>query len=535
MICSDINCEWRLHASRLPDGVTWAIKSIKNMEHTCSGLEVKNPMVSTNWAARVLLEDIRANNDISSKTLNQLLWQRYGVQMSASTLYRMRSKALRDINSGHDISYAQLPDYCEMVRSTNPGSAAFCAWTPQDYIDRPLQFLNIFISFKGCIDGLLSGCRSFISVDGAHLKGNYGGVLLSAVALDANNELFPFAWAIVSGIDAALTELWPKAGRRYCCKHLLQKVNPAALIWLSKVGPQSTWTKHKFNEAIKCDVNKSNFVESFNATLGTDRAKPVLTLLEGIRRTTMVRMCTRNQASANWVDDDICPNIKARLKVITRDSRGCRAYPSADGYEVTDGKSVLPVNFAEKRCLCGVWQISGIPCRHGMRAILHARLDPKQFVHEWYSVRRYKAAYAGGINSIPDSDQWPDFDMPKIDPPTMKRGVGRPCRERRREEDEERKGKRSKTIKCSNCQCFGHNSATCKGGPTAKQAVAASASTKGKGKQANVAPASAKDKGKQAKVGPASAKDKGKGPMSYLQPGPTLRPLRGIRFLTQPQ
>ncbi|XP_021775764.1 uncharacterized protein LOC110739622 [Chenopodium quinoa] len=391
--------------------------------------------------------------------------------MSASTLYRMRSKALRDINGGHDISYAQLPDYREMVRSTNPGSATFCAWTPQDHIDRPLQFLNIFISFKGCIDGLLSGCKSFIGVDGAHLKGNYGGVLLSAVALDANNELFPFAWAIVSvedtenwkffvwhlknllkdsgrrdewciisdrqkGIDAALTELWPKAGRRYCCKHLvknwkkpfpgplmfnlfwmacgayskftfrnsmeqLQKVNPAALIWLSKVGPQSTWTKHKFNEAIKCDVNKSNFVESFNATLGTDRAKPVLTLLEGIRRTTMVRMCTRNQASANWVDDDICPNIKARLKVITKESRGCRAYPSADGYEVTDGKSMLPVSFAEKRCLCGVWQISGIPCRHGMRAILHARLDPKQFVHEWYSVRRYKVAYAGGINSIP--------------------------------------------------------------------------------------------------------------------------------------
>ncbi|XP_021751353.1 uncharacterized protein LOC110717021 [Chenopodium quinoa] len=253
--CSAIYCEWRLHASRLPDGVTWAIKSIQNMEHTCSGLEVKNPMMSTKWAARVLLEDIRANNDIPANSLNQLLWQRYGVQMSTSTLYRMRSKVLRDINGGHDISYAQLPDYCEMVRSTNPGSSAFCAWTPQDHIDRPLQFLSIFISFKGCIDGLLAGCRSFIGMDGAHLKGNYGGVLLSAVALDANNALFPFAWAIVSiedtdnwkffvwhlknllkdsgrgdewciisdrqkGIDAALTELWPKAGRRYCCKHL---------------------------------------------------------------------------------------------------------------------------------------------------------------------------------------------------------------------------------------------------------------------------------------------------------------------------
>ncbi|XP_021735263.1 uncharacterized protein LOC110701949 [Chenopodium quinoa] len=422
--------------------------------------------------------------------------------MSASTVYRMRSKALRDIYGGHDISYAQLPDYCEMVRSTNPGSFAFCAWTPQDHIDRPLQFLNIFISFKGCKDGLLAGCRSFIGVDGAHLKGNYGGVLLSAVALDANNELFPFAWAIVSvedtenwkfflwhlknllkdsgrgdewciisdrqkGIDAALTELWPKAGRRYCCKHLVKnwkKPFPGplmfSLFWMA-CGAYSEFTFKKAMEQLQ-----------------------------------------KEASSANWVDDDICPNIKARLKVITQESRCCKAYPSADGYEVTDGKSVLPISFADKRCLCGVWQIFGIPCRHGMRAILRARIDPKHFVHEWYYVRRYKAAYAGGINSIPDNDQWPDFDMPKIEPPAMKRGVGRPCRERRRDEDEERKGKRSKTIKCSNCQCFGHNSATCKGGPTAKQVVAASASTKGKGKQADVAPASA------------SAKDKGKRPMS---------------------
>ncbi|XP_021744262.1 uncharacterized protein LOC110710294 [Chenopodium quinoa] len=36
--CGAENCSWRLHASRLPDGVTWAIKTIKNAEHTCFGL-----------------------------------------------------------------------------------------------------------------------------------------------------------------------------------------------------------------------------------------------------------------------------------------------------------------------------------------------------------------------------------------------------------------------------------------------------------------------------------------------------------------
>lgn len=62
----------------------------------------------------------------------------------------------------------------------------------------------------------------------------------------------------------------------------IEKERPAARIWLANLGPQQRWTKHKFNPAIKCDVNKTNFVESFNATLGVDRCRPVLTLLEGM-------------------------------------------------------------------------------------------------------------------------------------------------------------------------------------------------------------------------------------------------------------
>lgn len=37
-----------------------------------------------------------------------------------------------------------------------------------------------------------------ISVDGTYLNGNYGDILLSVVALDANNEVFPIAFAVVS-------------------------------------------------------------------------------------------------------------------------------------------------------------------------------------------------------------------------------------------------------------------------------------------------------------------------------------------------
>ncbi|XP_028059513.1 uncharacterized protein LOC114263206 [Camellia sinensis] len=47
--------------------------------------------------------------------------------------------------------------------------------------------------------GFIDGCRPFIGVDGCHLKGPYGGVLISAVALDRNSDLFPLALAVVEG------------------------------------------------------------------------------------------------------------------------------------------------------------------------------------------------------------------------------------------------------------------------------------------------------------------------------------------------
>ncbi|KAL2925032.1 1-deoxy-D-xylulose-5-phosphate synthase [Bienertia sinuspersici] len=199
--CSDERCSWRLHGSKLADGVTWAIKSLTGSEHTCLGLQTTNPMVSAKWAKKVLLEDIRADENIPAKSLNRKLFERFGVQMTKSSLYRMKAQALIEIHGGFDVSYSYLPNYCEVIKSTNPGSLAHCTWNSAEHPERPLSFNCIFISFKGCLDGVVAGCRGLIGVNGTFLKGNYGGVLLSAIALDGNNEMFPLAWAVVSCED----------------------------------------------------------------------------------------------------------------------------------------------------------------------------------------------------------------------------------------------------------------------------------------------------------------------------------------------
>ncbi|KAK9991215.1 hypothetical protein SO802_026200 [Lithocarpus litseifolius] len=47
-----------------------------------------------------------------------------------------------------------------------------------------------------CIDGF-KYCKPVISIDGTHLYGKYQGKLLVAMATDANNKVFPLAFAVV--------------------------------------------------------------------------------------------------------------------------------------------------------------------------------------------------------------------------------------------------------------------------------------------------------------------------------------------------
>lgn len=184
----------------------------------------------------------------------------------------------------------------------------------------------------------------------------------------------------------------------------------------------------------------------------------------------MVRMATRQQVAMTWKDDDLCPKIQKIVKLISKDITGCKAFMSSPGeYEIHEGKSQFPLSLNNKLCSCGAWQISGIPCRHAIRAMIHAKIDPQKVVSSWYHVKTYKQTYNFNISPIPDKEQWPVYDdLPVLSPPTMKRGVGRPCRNRRREEGEEQKGKRSRTVKCTKCDCYGHNVRTCKGGLTEK-------------------------------------------------------------------
>ncbi|KAI5666565.1 hypothetical protein M9H77_16418 [Catharanthus roseus] len=94
-----------------------------------------------------------------------------------------------------DTTFNILLKYIQAVQDINPGTVYEflhhrTSSSPNDV------FKFVFWCFSPCIDGF-PYCWPVISMDGTHLRGPYKGVLLIASTWDANNHLFPLAFAIV--------------------------------------------------------------------------------------------------------------------------------------------------------------------------------------------------------------------------------------------------------------------------------------------------------------------------------------------------
>ncbi|XP_057540737.1 uncharacterized protein LOC130818590 [Amaranthus tricolor] len=186
---------------------------------------------------------------------------------------------MEQLHGGFAEFYPALPKYVEMIKSTNPVSYALVIWTDS------LKFKACFISFAAQVRGFLGGCRPIIGIDGAHLSGYYKGIMLTAVAIDGNNEIFVLAYGIVDtesidsrtyffrnlrclfaqygsqkddwtfisdkmrGVESALSEVFPRATRRICCQHLYS--NSKAAGWSGTIFHKLFWiAANAYNEYV---------------------------------------------------------------------------------------------------------------------------------------------------------------------------------------------------------------------------------------------------------------------------------------------
>ncbi|XP_021769470.1 uncharacterized protein LOC110733691 [Chenopodium quinoa] len=395
-----------------------------------------------------------------------------------------------------------------MIKATNPSSYALITWTDNGV--NGTKFKACFFSFAAQVKGFLSGCRPIIGIDGSHLSGYYKGIMLTAVGIDGNNEIFVIAYGLVDteSIDnwsyffrnlrhlfaqngcqkedwtfisdnekePALFEVFPRATRRVCCQHLYSNC---------KTGG---WSRTEFHKLFWIAANAYNeyvYDKAMSKIKKYDAAAfEYLTNIE--------EQWTRHKFDRVVCCDHNTTNFVESFNSVTKDNRDMHVFTLLEAVRNWCMKRMgsrfdKAIDMDPNELTEHAKEGSGIPCRHGLRVIYSQRLQPTDFVSPYYKGAAYKMTYGDHIHPMADPTHWPAFDVPEILPPTVKRTAGRPAKQRRRAPHEARKGKRHKNNKCSVCKELGHNALTCKArkeaAKKAQDAATSSQQAKGRGRK----------------------------------------------------
>ncbi|XP_031260044.1 uncharacterized protein LOC116118214 [Pistacia vera] len=245
--CKQANCPFHLYAALMSDDVSFHIRKYRHT-HTCTRV-YNNREATTAWVAEKMGDFIRSQKGSSIKPLVDAFGRKHYLQLSRSKLYRANKLANERSDKLYVESFTSLLKYDHIVKHTNPG----CMYNVKSVSPEGIpNFQRCFLGFAAQKNEFIEGCRQFIGVDGCHLKGPYGGVLLSAVSMDANSGIFPVAITIceienkeswkyfmtllkgfIGDIDSitimsdrqkglvdAIQTCWPNASVRYCARHV---------------------------------------------------------------------------------------------------------------------------------------------------------------------------------------------------------------------------------------------------------------------------------------------------------------------------
>ena len=102
----------------------------------------------------------------------------------------------------------------------------------------------------------------------------------------------------------------------------------------------------------------------------------------------------------------------------------------------------------------------GLPCQHAIVAIAWKNERPEDYVHQLLTMDAINVAYGHSIQAVNSEEYWEEIGHPRPIPPKIKRHIGRPKKQRKKDNDEapgmSRKLKRSFEVKCSKCGGVGH-------------------------------------------------------------------------------
>ncbi|KAH9718054.1 SWIM-type domain-containing protein [Citrus sinensis] len=435
--CKEAGCPWFVKGARLNDRNGFWLRGYQK-KHECK-LTKKSVKVTSTWVAEIMKGHVAIDANVMISLLKNDMQEKFRLKIEKLTMYRVREKASIIVYGDHSKGYEKL-----------------------------FQF---FVAFPAQRNAFLNGCRPFIEIDGCHLKGKYGGVLLVAVASDANKGIVPLALCVC---EIENTETWTwflDYLHSYLDDGRQQKVVTSMIMrrqWhISKRKKLQgyTWSMHTYDRNCKVERTDNNASECFNSWILPYRDRPALSMLEEIRCRLMKRFTKKRNEGNTW-QKTIAPRIYKELDQTFKKGEKMIVQPSGDlNFQVMD-KSYYParrfiVKLKDRTCDCGYWEIAGLPCCHAMAAIGYARHEIEEYIPFCFTKQAYINTYSVMFSPIPDERTWERGDMPLIDPLIVRKKIGRTKKCRKRAATEPKKHSRRFFVNCLVCGGSNHSVRSC--------------------------------------------------------------------------
>ncbi|XP_068635914.1 uncharacterized protein [Aristolochia californica] len=480
--CASEGCPWRIHAAKLPGVPTFTIRTIHE-QHTCGGItHVGHQQASVQWVANSVEERLRENPHCKPKEILEEIHRVHGITLSYKQAWRGKERIMAAVRGSFEEGYRLLPQYCEQVRRTNPGSIASVYGNPADNC-----FQRLFVSFHASIYGFVNACRPLLGLDRTLLKSKYLGTLLFATGFDGDGALFPLAFGVVDeenddnwmwflselhnlletntenmprltilsdrqkGIVDGVEANFPTAFHGFCMRHLSDSFRKefndtmlVNLLWeaahaltviefeakileIEEISQDAAyWIRRipprlwatAYFEGTRFGHLTANIVESLNTWILEASGLAIIQMMECIRRQLMTWFNERREASMQW-NTVLVPTAERRVLEALERARSYQVLRANEAeFEVISHEGTNIVDIRNRCCLCRGWQLYGLPCAHAVAALHSCRQNVHRFTESCFTVATYRKTYSQTIHPVPDKSLWKELSDGAQDPGT---------------------------------------------------------------------------------------------------------------------
>lgn len=472
--CASEGCPWRIHAAKGPGVPTCTIRTIHS-EHICGGISHPgHQQASVQWIADSVEQILKENPNYKPKDIVEKINRDHGITLSYKQAWRGKERVMAILQESYEEDYRLLPQYCDQIRRSNPGSIASVYVNSADSC-----FQRLFVSYHASIYGFLNACRPLLDLDRIFLKSKYRSTLLVATGYDGNGELFPLAFGVVEeendnnwiwflselhhlmetntecmpkltilsdmkrGIVEGVELSFPPAVHGYCMRFLIESFqnkfnnNDLASLFLKastaltvfeyeaimlEIGATSQeaafWIQQfppqswatAYFQGIRFVQLTANIVESVESWIANACKLSIIELMECIRRRLMTWFSERCEASAQWASM-LVPSADRLVSGALECARTYQVFRVNEAeYEVLSAEVPFIVDIQKRQCACQQWQLLGLPCSHAAAALLFCNQIVCRFTESCYTVSTYRNAYSETIHPVPDKRHWNQDD-----------------------------------------------------------------------------------------------------------------------------